>query len=184
MKIQSVSQNKFIKTALVAASLACTTYPAYADKKPQRDEFIKTQQDVKTDIKFIPAFLMESPRLHLADEIVYPALIIDTKSNTLYHYNLNTELENTYELTTAPKTKKNPVGLNIVRNVLKSKNGNTVVIIEELDILTGKLDPNTIKFITNKSNKSLETKDVIYLENDVINAITQELEPEQYIWIR
>lgn len=184
MKIQSVSTNRFLKTALIAVPLLCATFPAKADKKPKSDVFVKTLQYEKQFGEKALPFMIEAPALKLGDKEVYPALVVDPNNKILYHYNLNTDLENVYDVSAMPKDRIDVSGLHSVKKVLNSKSGKTVVILEELDILTGTPIKNSIKYITNTSNKALEPNKVIYLDDEVIQTVTQELEEEQYIWIR
>ena len=106
MKISNIISNKFVKTTMVALPLLCATTNIYAQNKLKKDEFVKSEKVVNLE----PHIGLDdmSPCLRLADKEVYPAIVIDLKDKNLYHYNLNTYIEDIYSLEKQNRVKQCP----------------------------------------------------------------------------
>ena len=91
MKISKIQVPTLIKNIAITAPLLIASQNLFAQtNKPQQDVFIKSEEvniDPKDEL---------SPMIKVAGEEKYPVMVIDLSEKQLYHYSLNTIIENVY----------------------------------------------------------------------------------------
>lgn len=182
MKVLGISPRSFIKTSMVALPLLCATSYLKAQERLPKDKFEKSEKIVNLE----PNISIEdmSPCLRLMDGKVYPALVIDLKNKQMYQYSLNTYIEDVHPVETAKRSSKGLKGLNVVKHVFKDKDGFTMIVLQELNNVTGEPSKESVNLITDAKDRFGKNKHSIILETSRINKITEDLEPEQYVWIK
>ena len=181
MKISKIQIPTFVKNLAITAPLLLSTQALIAQtNQQQEDVFIKSEEidiDRKDEL---------SPRLRVAGQDVYPALVIDLSEKQLYHYSLNTMIDDVFPVDFIKGKIK--AGLNLV-TVTKHDYGNGDIVekiyLTPINRVNGKPAeaPTQVLIGENQKYKGRFTN-VMYIDNDAAKKITEFLTEEQFVLIR
>ena len=202
MKLDSINKVRvpnFIKNIMVAAPLVLAAPIANAlVRTPEKDTF--EQQRIiavhdKVDL---------SPAIKVANDTIYPAVVIDKSENKLYFYDLDGQLDTTFTVGLGKQTTPTHVGLRVVtgiesypyakapENTKRHNNplgyGPKVICLANVDPKSGEVIGSDGEFIhgTNQpaSVGKNQSKGCVRMLNEDVKKLSEWLLTGQYVLIK
>ena len=202
MKILNLQAPKLVKSLMLTTPLLLAT-PSL------RAQSIELQQDVfyKSNELFIeePAdSILLSPEVKVANDTIYPAVVVDISEGKLYHYDYDGYLEDVYTIASGKKSTPTKTGLRIINNIEQypykeapkttkrsqkpNDYGTHLINLSIVDTKTGKIIGSDGQFIHGTFNPNSIGKKVskgcVRVHNDVIDYLATQLEKGQYVLFR
>lgn len=201
MKIAKVQIPTIVKSLVIATPLLLTTPVLKAQENNTRDCFVKTRT---TSIIETPDSMLESKPIKVADDYIYPAVVIDLSEGKLYHYDLEGYLIDSYNVATGKKSTPTKTGLRRITHIenypyksapritKRYKNpddyGPHVICLETINMKTGESMGTDGQFIhgTNQPNSigKKASKGCVRLRNEDVKKLIENVYNEQYVLIR
>ena len=200
--INNIHIPKVVKAMAVATPLLLMSPALKAQQYGlQTDVFEKTNYTTTFDA---PDSMQFSPEVKVANDIIYPALVVDLSENKLYHYNYEGYLYDVYPVASGKESTPTKPALKIITGIeeypykkapkstkrYKNPNdyGTHLLNLSEVDPITGKIIGSNGQFIhgTFKPNSigKKASKGCIRVHNDVIDMLAEYLEKGQYVLIK
>ena len=204
MKIfNNVQIPRVVQSFMIAAPLLMSNNIIRAQQVSDgKDVFIKSQEicaaiEGKDPMEF-------SPEVEVANDIIFPAVVVDLSEKRLYHYDYDGYLKDVYPVAIGKSSTPTKTGLRMINNIEKypysaapkttkrAKNprdyGTHLLNLSIVDTETGRLTGNNGQYIhgTNNPNSigKSASKGCIRVYNHVIDTLAKNLSKKQYVLIR
>lgn len=202
MRILSIQAPRVIKSLAIAAPLLLASPIMKAHKfQAEQDVFVKTEA---CPCDSIDKEMLCSPVVEVANDTIYPAVVVDISEGKLYHYNLGAYLEDVYPIASGKKSTPTKPALKVITGIEKYpyksapkatkryKNpndyGTYLLNLSNIDLATGKITGSDGQFIHGAFNPESigkkVTKGCVRVNNDVIEILADRLSVGQYVLIR
>lgn len=202
MKIMNIQPQKFVKSLALVTPLLLTTPALKAQTfELKQDSFYKSNELLIEE----PAdSMLLSPEVKVANDTIYPAIVVDISERKLYHYDYDGYLEEVYPIASGKKSTPTKSGLRIINSIeqypyknapkttKRSKKpndyGTHLINLSNVDTKTGKIIGSDGQFIHGTFNPNSIGKTVskgcVRVHNDVIDYLATQLEKGQYVLFR
>lgn len=173
------------------------------ERMPGKDTFVKEVNKFSDDNIQNDSIIL-SPAIKVANDTIYPAVVIDKSENMLYSYDLDTVLDSLFTVGLGKSTTPTKTGLRVITSIedypyttapkstkrRKAPNdyGSKVICLETVDHATGKTVGSNGQFIhgTNKPDSIGKNQSLgcIRMNNDDVNYLADRLFVGQYVLIK
>ena len=185
MKVSKVQIPNFVKTIVAATPLLMATQGLAAQSVGlQKDVFIKSDKKEVVDVND------ESPAVKIDGHTIYPALVVDISDETLYHYDLDGYLLDSYPV----KLVENKIkpGINLV-DITEHNYGegrtSPKILLSEINRSNGRVLNQPQQVIVGSEGETINDdkgifSNVVLVDNQVAHKISENLTNEQFVLIR
>ena len=202
MKILNIQAPRIVKNLLVATPLLLASTVLKAQNlSAGQDVFVKSPELVQEGIE--PSMML-SPEIKVANDTIYPALVVDLSENKLYHYDLDGYLDDVYPIASGKASTPTKPALKVInaieeypyrsahRATKRYKNpndyGTHLLNLSIVDVNTGEIVGNDGQYIHGTFRPETIGKKVskgcVRVHNDVVDMLAENLKPGQYVLIR